>query len=720
MNDAASKDDRFYVEATSSLSDNPTRVLKQGETFAIFDRHGDIGVFVQDRQGLFYDDTRFLSYLELRLAGERPLLLSSTIKNDNLMVTVDLTNPDIGDGEIVLAHGATHVFRSKFLWEGVYYERVKVTNYSLAAMDLSVSLEYGADYVDIFELRGLQRSARGERLEEVIEDNRVVLGYRGRDGVLRRTHVHFWPRPSAIDGAQARFDLALAPHGEAAIYVTAACQVDDRELLVRAYDEAYVAMTDEFHRDMAQRSDVHSSNIQFNHWLDRSTADLQMMISATPAGRYPYAGVPWYSTVFGRDGIITALEYLWLDPAIAKGVLGYLAATQASTLDPARDAEPGKILHETRKGEMAILGEVPFRQYYGTIDATPLYVMLAGAYFERTADLTFIEAIWTNIEAALHWVDEYGDADGDGFVEYIRHSATGLTNQGWKDSHDSIFDENGVDADAPIALCEVQAYVYGAKRAASAMSAALGKMDLARRLDQEARTLQERFDEAFWCESIGTYALALDGHKRPMRVRTSNAGHALYTGIANPEHAALLARTLLDPVSFCGWGIRTVAAGERRYNPMSYHNGSVWPHDNALIAAGLARYRHKREAMAVMAGLFDASRFMDFQRLPELFCGFAQRPDEAPTLYPVACNPQAWAAGAVFLLLQSCLGLTVQAEPARVSFLDPCLPSFLDAIQIDNLRVGRGTVSLSVRRYRESVGVHVLEREGNVEVVSYK
>jgi glycogen debranching enzyme len=365
---------------------------------------------------------------------------------------------------------------------------------------------------------------------------------------------------------------------------------------------------------------------------------------------------------------------------------------------------------------MAALGEIPFGRYYGSVDATPLFVLLTGAYYERTGDRAFVESIWPNLEAALRWIDSYGDPDGDGFVEYLRHSPTGLVHQGWKDSHDSVFHADGSLARGPIALCEVQGYVYAAKRAAAGLAALLGHEKKARELVQQARALQERFEEAFWCEELSTYALALDGAKQPCRVRTSNAGHCLLAGIAQPERARRVAQTLLSAESFSGWGVRTVAATETRYNPMSYHNGSVWPHDNALLAYGLSRYLIKDEVLKIMDGLFHASLFMDLHRLPELFCGFVRRPGEGPTLYPVACAPQSWSAGAVFLLLQACLGLEVKGPEAQVCFSYPCLPPFLKEVRIRNLKVGEASLDLLLRRHPHDVGVNVLRREGDIEV----
>jgi glycogen debranching enzyme len=691
--------------------------------YAVFDRFGDVETFGTGELGLFYQDTRFLSRMTLRLGKDRPLLLSSTVREDNAVLAVDATNPDVWrDSETVVPRGTIHVFRSKILWDKACHERLRIHNYGRAAVDFVLSIEFDADFADIFELRGMHREHHGRRLEPEITHDGLVLGYEGLDQRLRRTRIVFNPKPSRVTKSVVSCQVHLEP-GENANYQWAiACEVDGHSHgASESYEKIMHDATAALERTRARQPQVFAKNEQFNDLLNRSLADLHMMRTETRYGPYPYAGVPWFSTVFGRDGIITALQCLWFDASLARGVLAYLAANQADAEKPEQDAQPGKVLHEVRDDEMAVIGEVPFRRYYGSIDATPLFVMLAGAYYKRTGDRAFVESIWSNVQRALEWIDRYGDADGDGFVEYSRRSKHGLIHQGWKDSQDSIFHSDGTLAEAPIALCEVQGYVYAAKLAASSLALLLGDGTAARELENQAKNLRRRFEEIFWCEDISTYAIALDGSKRPCRVRTSNAGHCLFAGIATEEHARRVATTLTDETSFSGWGIRTVATSEARYNPMSYHNGSIWPHDNSLVAGGFARYELKGSAAMVLAGMMDASIFFDLHRLPELFCGFPRRPGEAPTLYPVACAPQAWASGAVFLLLQACLGLDVFAPERRLVFSKPFLPQFLPQVSIRDLKVGDASVDLLLTRHDEGdVGVNVFQRNGVLEVVVLK
>jgi glycogen debranching enzyme len=659
-----------------------------------------------------------------------------------------LTNGDVREGQhVALQRGNVHLLRVKFLWRDRAYERLRIRNFGRQTAVLSLAWRFSADYADIFEVRGMARKKRGEMQPARAENNQVVLAYRGLDGLVRRTHLQFDPAPSRLSPRKASFDVELEPGADRSFFLTISCERDgqtdragvavggparetpsspaDAEDRPAApplpYDVALNCAVGALKAARQQACEVITSNERVNDWLNRSIADLDMMITATPWGDYPYAGVPWFSTPFGRDGIITALEYLWLAPNVARGVLTYLARMQATQANEEQDAEPGKILHETRGGEMAALGEVPFARYYGSVDSTPLFVMLAAAYYRRTADRELIESLWPNVEAALEWMDVYGDADGDGFIEYARHSSQGLVQQGWKDSHDSVFHADGSMAEGPIALSEVQGYAYAAKRGAARLAALLKKEAKAAELARQAERLRQKFERDFWCDELGTYALALDGCKNPCRVRSSNAGHCLYAGIVHADRARRVAAALLSPESFSGWGVRTIPAGEARYNPMSYHNGSVWPHDNALVAKGLARYGLKQQASQIFSGLLDASAFVDLYRLPELFCGFARRPDEGPTLYPVACLPQSWAAAAVFLLLQACIGLRILAPKARVAFLDPVLPPSVDVVQIRNLQVGPASVDLMLRRHAEDVSVNVLaRRHGDVKVVVEK
>ena len=709
---------RYDLEVETSLVGGSLQNLKDGNSFAVLNSHGDIGG-TNAAEGLFYRDTRFLSKLELRFQGRKLLLLNSSSHDDKAALSVDLTNPEIDQDPEVLPREAIFLERTKFLFDGVCYERLSVRNFTASHRTLTIDYTFDADFSDLFEVRGMKREKRGQETSQVVAPDKVEFKYTGLDDVKRQTTIVFAPVPKRLEQNRATLELVLGPGEKTSIFMTVACE-EGAQALVLDFFRAYRASRRARRTHTRRIATVESSSDLFNEVACRATSDVYMLITSTPLGLYPYAGVPWFSTIFGRDGIFTAMFMLWMDPTIAKGVLCTLAAMQAQEVDPAADAQPGKILHEMRHGEMANTGEVPFGRYYGSVDSTPLFVMLAGMYLEATGDLETIAEIWPNIDAALRWMDDYGDRDRDGYVEYQAETNGSLKNQGWKDSHDSIFHEDGTDAVGSIALCEVQGYVFAAKRFAAQMAERLGHHSLAGDLKQAAEDLRLRFEADFWDEELGTYVLALDGMKRPCRVRSSNAGHALFTGITSPARAKRVAAALLSKEGFSGWGIRTLAQGEARFNPMSYHNGSIWPHDNAAIAIGLVRYGLKEEAARVFQGLFDAAKEQEMRRLPELFCGFIRKPGRGPTPYPVACSPQAWAASAIFGVLGACLGLEQAHSDDEIRFRNPIMPAFLDEIVLRNIQIGCSQADFRMHRYGNDVATNVLNRRGNARILIVK
>src|SRR6266487_2792614 len=625
-------EDPFYIPATA-LTSRPRRILKHGDSFIVLDSHGDIGATSGGTDGLFHCDTRFLSNLELRVQGMAPLLLGSSIRDDNSVFSVDLTNPDIYENDrIVLERDTLHIVRTTFLWHATAYQRLAVKNHGDRPIAIQLAVGFGNDFADLFEVRGTRRQRRGKSRSYTVDAGEVLLEYQGLDNELRSTRVLFDPAPTRLSDRAASYRVMLGSKQSLAIFVRIECNPAEVSRSPRFF-RAMVASRRALKAATRHSATVQTSNDVFNEVLCRAMADLYMLITDTPQGPYPYAGIPWYSTTFGRDGLITALEMLWLDPAIARGVLRRLVVHQAKSAAPENDAQPGKILHEMRGGEMAALREVPFGLYYGSVDSTPLFVLLAGLYAERTGDLETLRELWPAIEAAL------------------------------------------------------------------------------------AARLQKKFEAAFWRPGLETYALALDGSKQPCEVYSSNAGQLLFTGIVRPDRAIKVAEGLLRPQFFSGWGIRTVSTGERRYNPMSYHNGSIWPHDNALIALGFGRYELKSGVAQVFTALFEAAAYMDLRRLPELFCGFQRRRGRGPTLYPVACSPQAWAGGAPFLMLQASLGLEFDVARNEIRLRNPCLPSFLQEVALSNLRLGDSSVDLAVHRETDGrVSLRVNRKSGNVQI----
>ncbi|MGY4319888.1 amylo-alpha-1,6-glucosidase [Bradyrhizobium sp. JR3.5] len=705
----------FYIPMTGPAA-RPRRSLKHDDTFIVLDSHGDIGASAGGPDGLFNADTRYLARLEMVLEDVQPLLLGSNMRDDNSALTVDLTNSDVyRDGHLTLQKDTLHIVRSIFLWRGTAYQRIGLQNHGEHIASFDLTLLFDNDFADLFEVRGERRPRRGIGSSKLLGPTDVVLEYCGLDEQTRITALHFDPRPTRLSVNAATYHFDLEPGRVTSLFVAVSCNKPIMQKPVPFF-RGLLAHRREMRNSTAGAASIETSNNIFNEVLCQAMADLNMLMTETPQGRYPYAGIPWYSTTFGRDGLITALQMLWVDPRIAKGVLKRLALFQAKAVDPLSDAAPGKILHEMRGGEMAALREVPFAHYYGSVDSTPLFVLLAGLYLERTGDLETLRELWPAVEAGLQWIDGPGDPDRDGFIEYQRATEEGLRNQGWKDSFDAIFHADGTLAEGNIALAEVQGYVFAGKQLAARAARKLGFADKASRLEAETERLRERFEAAFWCEELGTYALALDGAKRPCKVRTSNAGQTLFSGMVREDRARRVAADLMSQRFFSGWGIRTVAVGEARYNPMSYHDGSIWPHDNALIALGFARYGLKHSVAHLFKGLFDAASYMELRRLPELFCGFRRERRRGPVLYPVACAPQAWASATPFTLLEAALGLEFDIGRGEIRLRDPRLPEFLNDVVLRDLRLGASSVDLRLRRHDGEVSLEVLRTRGQIQV----
>ncbi|MHB8529583.1 MAG: amylo-alpha-1,6-glucosidase [Caulobacteraceae bacterium] len=674
--------------------------IKSLDAFLVADPWGDIG---GGADGLFSDDTRVLSRFQLLVGDRRPSRLSFGLSPDGAVFTfhgANLTLPPVG-GEAT-PRGVIHIERKRCLSQGRLYERVRMTNFGLDEVMTPIAFEYGADFRDMFEVRGLARPARGTFAKPRLNGRSVVFGYRGLDEVERRGVVAFSEPPWRMTPRRADFMFALGPGKRMDLYVEAGSEEADpptRDRFSRALAGARRTVREV--KDRGAR--LVASDGAFSAWLEQSRADVAVLTTRLPTGPYPYAGIPWFSTPFGRDGIITAWQLLWLDPSLAEGVLRYLAARQASAVSAFEDAAPGKIMHETRRGEMAALGEVPFGLYYGGVDTTPLFVALAGAYLERTGDIGFIRALWPALLAAAAWLTSYGDSNGDGLIDYARGAGTGLANQGWKDSVDSVFHDDGRFATGPVALVEVQGYAFAAWRAMAAMAEALGEPG-GEEWSRGAEAMRAMVERRFWMEDRDYYGLAIDGSGELCGPQTSNPGHLLFVGLPGAERAAKVTRRLLSPRFDSGWGIRTLAMGMIRFNPMSYHNGSIWPHDTAIALAGMARYGERAGVAKVLGDLFDAAKFFEM-RMPELLCGFAREPTEPPIAYPVACRPQAWAAGSTFLMLQACLGLSVHAGRREVRLVRPTLPTGIDSLAVDGIALGDAKVDLRFQRLGERVAV---------------
>jgi glycogen debranching enzyme len=695
-------------EAYQPPCSSPSRyVLKEGDSFLVADAYGDV---TGDSDGLFRNDTRVLSRLDLYLGRRRPSLLSGTVSQDNLFFTAHLTNaplPSLGDSPT--PEGVVHLERKRFLWQNRVYERIGIVNYGDRPTRAPLALHFDADFRDMFEVRGRRRTQRGEQLAAQVHARGVELRYNGLDGVVRSVCIDFSETPRCIDAHRAEFEIELGACCCWELYLEIGPETGApaRE----AYRRAAACARRSLRARRRRGARLSVSGRLFQGWLDKSRADLALLTTDLPTGPYPYAGIPWFSTPFGRDAVVTSLQTLWLDPALSRGVLAFLARHQAQETSTFRDAEPGKIMHEIRKGEMAAVNELPFGEYYGGVDTTPLFVVLAGAYARRTADKAFIDELWPALVAAIRWVERHSAGNPDGFLDYARGEKSGLANQGWKDSHDSVFHADGRMAEGPIALVEVQGYVYRAYRSMAELAEWRGESQAAEHWRNCAQRLREAVERRFWLEDLQFYALALDGEGQPCRVRSSNVGHLLFTGLPSRERAQKVASQLGSRAFNSGWGIRTIATESSRYNPMSYHNGSVWPHDVALCVAGLARYGQGDIAVRLTDEMFEAAVHFGM-RLPELFCGFERATGEAPIAYPVACLPQAWASGSVFMLLQACLGIQLDARHHRILIERPGLPAGVGHLRLQGLRMGQQQLDLVFQRIGTRVVAFVEKQQG--------
>jgi glycogen debranching enzyme len=706
-------------------------VLSDGHSFAIFDAGGDIVESPLEALGLFHRDTRYLSRFELRVSGETPYFLNSFLSDDKAQLRVNLTNPDLGvHGDVIdLPRNSIQLERSWALGQASLFHRLVVRNYTQAQVKIDLEFRFAVDFIDLFEVRGVKRDHHGETLEPEHHKDSIRFQYRGLDQALRFSDMHFAQPPTELDSDRALYSLTLAPDAHATLDLgitcgnlgddTAGAAKQDRPDPPKhpgTFDHTLQGRRAQITRTANGWAKVSATNELMNSLLRNSDCDLMSIMSHDAGGTYIMAGIPWFATLFGRDSIITALSVLPFSPSIAAGTLRTLARFQGTEINQERDEQPGKIVHEMRAGEMAVLHEIPFGRYYGSVDSTPLFLWLFGRYVMTTGDLKLAEELWPHVERALEWIDKYGDHDGDGYVEYMRETPQGLANQGWKDSFDSISHADGSLARPPIALCEVQGYVYAAYTTIAQAAARMNRNAVSSRLEEKAELLKTNFSRDFWLDDERMVALALDADKKPCRVMTSNAAHCLATGLLDRDQGEALAARLMADDMFSGWGVRTLSTKERRYNPMSYHNGSVWPHDNAIAALGLAQIQGRQGALRIMRGMFDSAIELHGGSLPELFCGFAREPRLGPVPYPVACHPQAWAAASVMMMLQAILGLRVDGFERRLMIESPVLPDGMGSLSIEGMQVGDGSASFTVQGSPKGATVAITGKSGAVSI----
>jgi glycogen debranching enzyme len=693
------------------------RVIKENDLFLLTDEKGNIPENHYYGLGLYTKDTRFLSKWDLRINGKEPVLLSSDA-SENYMAKILLTNPHIEEaGKTLLWRESVEIERTRFIYNDVLYETIKLKNYYPKRVTFDLSLHMDVDFSDMFIIRGFQYGKVGKRTGQTIQDNSLIYHYEGADNIKRTTKVS-WDREAkkVTKEGDLFFQFALEHEEEQSVTFMIQPQIGEETSPVAISPEEAISQLKLSYKTWKKKTTkVTTDFAPLQRLVDRGIGDLRVLLTDLGFGKFPVAGLPWFGVPFGRDSLIAALQMLAFNPEIAKGTLLTMANYQGKKLDPWRDEQPGKIMHEIRFGELANTNQIPFTPYYGTIDATPLFLVLLTEYVKWTGDFLIVEQLEENIEAALQWIDQYGDRDGDVFIEYHQESSKGIANQGWKDSDDSIVHRNGEYAKSPIALSEVQGYVYQAKMGMADIFEKINKKERAEELRRQAKQLKEKFDESFWMEDVQYYAIALDEKKEQVGTITSNPGHVLFSGMLNEDRVNAVVNMLLSPKMFSGFGIRTMGEGEAGYNPMSYHDGSIWPHDNSMILLGLSKLKYQKETIQVIEGLIHAAAYFEYDRLPELFCGYDRSIGKA-VKYPVACSPQAWAAGTPLVFIQALLGLFPNSLTKEI-YLSPVLLDSMNILKVENIAIGSGELSVTVRRNDDSFEVAIDKNTTGYEIV---
>lgn len=700
---------------------HPRLTLKQGSHFLVLDEIGNIPACNTLGYGYYRQDTRHLSQWELLLNGITLSVLSNEV-HLGYSGTLLYTNPLIND----IPQQKLSIKR-KLVLDDVLWEKITIENFGSDPYDIEIQMKFQSDFADMFEVRGLNRSQRGKRMLPISSSDgtKVLLAYRGLDGTLAETIIDFCSnKPETIADGLVTFKLHVPVKDivelEARIITKwdgEAAEGCDIKVADKNNFHSFFTTTEEKYQHWRnQVASIHTEHELVNFSIERCFNDLYMLRQPTPKGNGLAAGIPWYCTIFGRDSAITGLQILPFMPDLARDCISVLAAYQGKHYNEFTAEEPGRIMHEIRFGELAKTGQIPHMPYYGTIDATQLWLMLYCEYIKWTGDLDFAQSLWPAVKLAITWLDKTVET-GNGYLRYQSYKAHELENQGWKDSNDSIMYKNGTLAEPPIAVCEAQGYLYAARRELSQIAFMLGHKQTAKELSNGANSLKERFNRDFWMEPDKFICLALDGNNRKVDAIASNPGHCLWTGILNDDKAQLVAdRLMLDDVN-SGWGIRTLSVQTIAYSPIAYHNGTVWPHDNAIIGEGMRRFGRTEEMKKIMQEIVDVSLFYTEHRLPELICGFDRVGTYSPVGYPVSCSPQAWAAGSLLQMIKACINFLPDATNNCLHIVEPTLPEWLGRVTVKGLKVGKAELDLAFDTREGYTICQILRKTGKVKVI---